>query len=375
MVHEPLGSLEAMLSIDALSALEGRPVMGVDVEQWTPPPYHAASGSEFLKVRSTTPNGSSHYVVKRTSFATDIIRRLTDDYDCRERLIWQHGLFDRLPARIESPTLACAPDGEGWALLMRDVNESLQRLERWRPGGLYSLNLDEICAVVDALVEMHARFYADPALQDPVLGLCTMRQLFAWSSTDNLEQHAGSFHDMRNGWEPVVDRLREGWTLLDRLETHDVIVGLRELHVDPRPFLDALGRFPSTLVHGDPRRENIGLTAHEAPHLVLIDWQFVSALPPAVDLAWLLNHYGPSAVPEEVVISRYREQLAHRLGDRFDQAEWEPQLRLALLGQCLRALPLMLYSAYKAENHEIRAAFQRLLPWWCEQAHLGLMWL
>lgn len=153
-------SLDDMLSIEKLSALERRTVPCIEVTPWIPPKYHTASGYEFL---------------------------------------------------------ACATDNRGCALLMRDVEEPLQRLERWRPEGLCQLNLD------------------------------------------------------------------------------------------------ALARFPRTLIHG-PRRENIGLIGDNTSRILLIDWQFASAPPPAVDLAWLLCFYGPSPIAKGSVIDLYRDQLALRLG-------------------------------------------------------------
>ena len=103
MIREPFASLEAMLSIEAIGALEERTVSGVEVDSWTPRPYHAFSGCEFLKVRSLAPSGSRDYIVKRSSFAIDLVRRVTDDRDCRERQVWQYGLLDRLPTGGPEP--------------------------------------------------------------------------------------------------------------------------------------------------------------------------------------------------------------------------------------------------------------------------------
>jgi len=99
MVHELLGSLEEMVSIEILSALEGRAIRCVCVLSWNPEPTCGASESDFLKVESQGPGGSPHYVLKRTAFETDIVRQLTDDVECRERLLWQHGVFDQLRRR------------------------------------------------------------------------------------------------------------------------------------------------------------------------------------------------------------------------------------------------------------------------------------
>jgi hypothetical protein len=99
MIHPPISSLEAMLSIETMRALEGRTVTRVESEHWQLTGTAAASGCEFLKVRSYASGESRPYFVKRTSYVTDMVRRLTDDHLCRERLVWQHGVLDRLPAQ------------------------------------------------------------------------------------------------------------------------------------------------------------------------------------------------------------------------------------------------------------------------------------
>src|SRR4051794_21371244 len=106
MLHVPFASLEAMLSVEAMSAREERVITRVEVQPWKPDPSRAISGCQFFKVRSIAADGARQYVVKTTSYATDLIRRLSEDRDCRERLLWEHGVLDRLPAEVQSPTIA-----------------------------------------------------------------------------------------------------------------------------------------------------------------------------------------------------------------------------------------------------------------------------
>jgi hypothetical protein len=369
MIHPPFSSLEAMLSVETMSALEGRAVTRVESEQWQPAGPGAASGCEFLKVRSYASSESRPYFVKSSAYRTDMVRRLTDDHACRERLVWQHGVLDRLPAEIDSPTVAHACDGEGWALLMLDASVSLNKLERRRAGEWNVLTWPQVSTIVDALASLHARFYRDPVLCDPALGLCTAYQMYAWLRPAMMEREATSA-------PRFIDMQRTGWTLLDRLEAPDVATGLAKLHADPTRLVKALARYPSTLVHGDPKRENLGLTDDPTPRLVLIDWQFAAALPPTVDLAWMLWACEPTAVSKERLIDCYHEQLVRRLGSRFDERTWEPQLRLALLGQAVRIIGFGLWAAHHQNvDPLLRDLFGGELPWWCEQARAGLNWL
>jgi hypothetical protein len=365
MIHDTFDGLEEMLSVDTMSALEGRPVTRVACEDWPLGPPRAASGCQFLKVRSIAPGGSRNYVVKRSAYANDIIRRLTEDYTCRERLIWQQGVLDRLPAEVESPVVACSRDGEGWALLMRDVSASLRCLERQTPQGVRTLSWTDTRLILDGLVALHAHFYGDPVLCEPALTLCTAEQLYTSLGPDAAEREAAS-----PSFFPKL--LRTGWALLDSVDAPEVVAAIRQLSADPRPLVDALSRFPVTLVHGDPRRENLGLTRGAMSRLVLIDWQLASAQPPAIDLAWVLHFGRPMEPSREIVIAYYRDQMAARLGRWFDPIAWDAQLQLALLGQCLRHFGLMLYHAYHGETAELRDIFRAQLAWWCEQARAGI---
>jgi hypothetical protein len=358
-------SLEEMLSIETMSAIEGRSVARVECEEWTPPQPVAASGCEFLRVRTVGGSRIQPYIVKRTSFATDVIRRLTNDRHCRELLVWERGILDRLPAEVESPMVACARDADGWALLMHDVSGALDALPRWTPQGLRTLSRTDGCAIIQGLAALHAHFYGDPVLCDPALHLCSGHQLFTALGPWEAARHLALPH-------PLLRFLSEGWEMLDRIDAPDVAAAVRALHANPRPLVDALARYPVTLVHGDPRRENVGLTGGVEQHLVLIDWQFVSAQPPVVDLAWLLNFFTPTEMSKEDIIDQYRLELAERLGLRFNFADWEPQLHLALLGQCLRTLGLKLYNAEKGDTPLIRDTFRADLNWWCEHARKGL---
>jgi aminoglycoside phosphotransferase (APT) family kinase protein len=193
--------------------------------------------------------------------------------------------------------------------------------------------------------------------------------MYGWVRPAQLDREATT----RPQW---VNKKRAGWALLDRLDAPDVAPALDQLRSDPSPLVQALARYSSTLIHGDPKRENLGLTDESAPRLVLIDWQFVAALPPTVDLAWMLMFCDPIAVSKQEVIDQYHAQLSRRLSNAFDERTWEPQLRLALLGQAVRQIGEMLWAVYhQATDAPLRDRWVHELPWWCEQARAGLKWL
>jgi hypothetical protein len=54
--------------------------------------------------------------------------------------------------------------------------------------------------------------------------------------------------------------------LLDMLVEPGLSCAIRRLLEEPQPLVDALAPFPSTLVHGDVRRANLGLTDGTNPY-------------------------------------------------------------------------------------------------------------
>ena len=131
--------------------------------------------------------------------------------------------------------------------------------------------------------------------------------------------------------------IREGWPSFLALIAPDVAALLRRLLADPTPLCAAMARYPQTVLHGDPRCANIGIAPSPRPRVVLLDWHFVGPGVPAVDLAYYLASIRSRApVPNEPIISWYRERLAQRLGSRFEEQWWLPQLELSLLGEVVR---------------------------------------
>ena len=101
--------------------------------------------------------------------------------------------------------------------------------------------------------------------------------------------------------------------------------------------------------------------------VVLLDWQFATTAPPAVDLSWFLATFTtvlPCSLDE--AIEQYRAGLVQRLGDRFDVRWWEPQLELArsdsfcALVKMFRPAAIELYPLF--HDH-----YRALLPWWYER--------
>ena len=123
--RELYSSLDEMLSLEALSQLEGRTVTSVRREPFTTP-YGGVSGNTFLAIETAGSDGQQHsYIVKRTAPAWDIIMRITGDTACREMLIWQYWLLDRLPPEVEDTIVACAAESG----VLKSLSDTTPRME------------------------------------------------------------------------------------------------------------------------------------------------------------------------------------------------------------------------------------------------------
>ena len=362
MCHTPFASLDELLAPETLSRLVGcsiasarrRPFVG----------GHSASGSSFLAIETNGGQGP-RFVVKLSSPECDWIMRATADERGREVLVWTTGLLDQLPPDIVHPVVAGARDGAGWAILMHDVSEELLP----DPMGETPVSEADHMRFLDALAALHATFWERPEIVDPAVGFCDPWRRYTVLSPATGEREADHPNEAI-GW------IREGWELFWTLADPDVAVMVRCQLDDPTPLCDALARFPRTVVHGDPRPANVGIVPGSPPRVVLIDWHLVGPGTPGVDLAWYLSCFeGKTPVSNETMIGWYREALARRLGSRFDERWWQPQLELSLLGQLVRFGWAHAWDSVLHPSATVRDRTRANLIWWCERAREGARWL
>jgi hypothetical protein len=362
-------SPDEMLSPEALSRIEGRAVTSVSRQPFAST-WGGVSGNQFLAVETVAATGQPRaYIVKRTSPAWDIIMRISRDTVCREMLVWQHGLLDRLPPEVGQTVVAGAVDGEGWALLMRDITEQMHPCQRWPDPGWAPLSETELQVWLDGLAALHERYWQSPDLLDPKLGLCELSWLYDAFSPNAARREADRPHGL-------ITVLRDGWAQFERVAAPDLVRLVQTLQADLRPLLTALDRYPWTLVHGDPNCKNFGLELAPNPRIFLLDWQLVTRAPPAVDLAYVLALFSAVLpVSYEETVERYRACLAARLGDRFDDGWWQPQLDLALLGHFLRFAGLMSWRMTNHPDPEVREHYEMVLAWWTPRVLAAARWL
>jgi hypothetical protein len=371
--HGLYPSLDDLLAPETLSALEGRAVTDVRVGPFAGPPA-SVSGNQFLSVE-TGGEHSRRYVIKRISPAWDWVMRASGDTEGREARLWQYGLLDRLPDETMHPIVACAEDGAGWAILMRDVSAALLPAVLAADIDSIDISVADADCLLDGMAALHARLWNDPTLHNPALGLCSLTRLYT-TTGPRITAEVTADPDAPAGMLDIMRRIGTGWSLLESLVEPDVACLTRKLQEDPRPLEDALARYPWTLVHGDLKIANLGLLRNGRARMVVLDWQLAGRMPPAIDLAYFLGVCSP-ALPfsREVAIERYRQCLARRLDHEFDDDWWQPQLELCLLGQFVRQAYYYLNFAAHGTTEARRSWFRSDLTWWSERVRDGIQWL
>lgn len=323
--------------------------------------------------------GAPHWratrIVKEQTAGRGWIAAATHDTHIREVALWQTGLASQFPRRIglaverfspAAPSDTPEPDASG-ALLMRDVQARLMRDPYHAPRGRLPLAILE---VLDALAALHARFWDAPALDDPRLGLASLRDTLLWLSPAAIEDA------LRAGLtEPYLWLAQRGWRAFFQLVAPEDAATLSATLDAPDRALAAIARLPRTLVHGDVWGPNLGRLAptRRAPRVgsrtLLIDWALVSAAPATWDPLAMCGAW--HTIRPVTLLAAYRARLTRRLAMRGITLE-PPTWRLLVASAYVRAA-LATGEAYArgvedAPSAPARRRALNRLRWW---AHRG----
>lgn len=357
MLYHLYDSVDELLDPETLSRLTKQPVKYVRCL----PMEGGISGSHLLTVETNNGVTNVRYVLKRMARQWDWVMSSSADRQCRAVALWRSGLLDQCQPGIDHAILACAYDGDGWAILMRDVTPTLL--------GSRTLTAREIYCLLDTLATFHATFWAAPGLAEPTLGLCNTTDLLRAFSPEIAQRVPSSTR--------IAKMIAEGWELLQTMVAPDVAALLRQLVADPQPLCTALAQYPATLVHGDYRGMNMGIDWQNSPRVILLDWQLSGQSAATIDLAWLVNkpQLHLSSVTMVAAIAYYRQRLVQQLGSRFDPASWQPLLELGVLADILRMGCFAAYHSLHAPDEAQRSALQKMIQLYNQQARMASKWL
>jgi len=349
MRHELIESVDTLLTPEALTEITSEQVVSVR-ELTLDERASAWSGSGLTVVEATLAGGSTQrYVLKRVSSAWDYFMRATNDDLGREAGVWKAGLLDHLPQQIGHTYLACARDGDGWAILMRDIGSALI-LNRG------AITYDEHIAILHGLAAMHARFWDAPELADASAGICPPDIHYSIISPATARRLADA-----PGVMPMA--AQQGWENLATLLNPDLYNLCLSLSNDPAPLVAALSRFPKTLVHGDARISNVAIEqVNGVPRPTLIDWAIAGVNVAPLDLIWYLGARTPWLPGDRLeAIEIYQAALQSHLGPRFNATDWQAMLDLSILGGLIR------FGWYTASEIKRGSEHARAdLAWWEE---------
>jgi hypothetical protein len=349
--HTLFDSIEEMLSPVVLSDLLQRKISEVTCQPFKS--VHGWSGNLLYQVHTD----SVQLFVKRLRPSIDWLSIGSEDQHCRSVRVWQYGLLDRLQPHVEHMTLAACQDGEGYALLMHDISRGMltdQHLPR-----------PVIHTLLDAIAAIHATYWEDERLTDPALGLAAAEKLVTFDWPQN-------WHLFRQTPE-ILEIIAKGWNALFDMLEPDVCAALQAVMDNPQPLFEKLAQFPRTLIHADFRIANVALLP-ENHQVVAFDWQNAAFAPATICSCWFTMSGEVFSMQTEAA-EYYRQQLSHRLGNKFDQSLWQPMLDVGNLIEVLRKGSWHAMSATTSPDETLRARMRQCVKDYNDLVRKGILWL
>jgi Phosphotransferase enzyme family len=306
----------------------------------------ARDGESGARLERAILDGGDSVVVKYLSPSTDWIMRATNDTG-REAELWLDGPLRDLPGGLQCPVVAAERHGDVWVIAQRDVSGWLLAADR-------RIHRDEARRVIAAADALHRLFDGRaPA------GACTLADRAAmfsprlaateWDGIDLVPKLVG------RGWELFA-------TATAGVADDDVVRTVLALVEDPGPLVAALERDGTTLIHGDFKPANVGLTPSD---VIAIDWGMACRAPAEVELAWYLECGAPW------IDASWDDLVAHwqtLRGAAFDPLRWQLALLLEVVISGWSWALFSLESPFPVERSRCAAA----LAAWLERAREAL---
>jgi Phosphotransferase enzyme family len=299
----------------------------------------AFSGARLELVK--LPAGRS-VVLKHLPREGDWLTRATDGAG-RVRRLWESGMLARIRPLVDHTIIDVrVVDGHD-VVVMRDARGDL--LPPRVPVSRATSR-----ALLSGLVGLHDAWEGQAGD-----GLCGIGARYA--------MFAPAFHaEPLPGAHPLADRITQGWDLFARHVDHDTATAVFAVHKDPAPLGRRLAAFSPTLLHGDAKLENLGLSREG---LVAIDWGDLTGFGPReVDVAWfaLKGAARIGRTPDEI-LADYEAASGRRM---------EPQaLDLACVGSLAQMGFRFAVGAF-ASGPEPREVAATQLKWWTARVGVAL---
>jgi hypothetical protein len=311
---------------------------GVDPQEEPLVARDGYSGANLSVLR----RGDDRFVVKRIKRADDLALLITHDDGFREVQFAVSATASELPAGTASPVIAAACDGDGRALLMRDLSE-------WMLVGEDRLTEREMDTFLARIAAMHAAYWGRPP-EDASIGWCDVGAAMTCLGPTTGQWFIDQGRDFG---------MLRGWQTFPSVAPERAVKLVHALQADLSPLRKILDALPATLLHGDLKLGNAALDGDGT--LWLIDWSLVMRAPVAHEIAWMLT-INSSRLPWtlEDTIARYETHLRAALDGKWDGAQWQTQVHVVGIAG------LLIYAWGKTLDHVDHGS--RELFWWCERA-------
>ena len=155
----------------------------------------------------------------------------------------------------------------------------------------------------------------------------------------------------------------------------DVFVQLNQLRNNPQPLLQAMERYPYTLVHGDYRESNLAYLKPEQP--AAFDWQMAARSLMTTDLAWFIDqwNYLLDEMGKTKLRCYYRGRLETYLDRHFEDSAWKAMVELGNLYNILFTTCFSAYWFKHADDPELQQYLELRLKQRNQQVRDGMRWL
>jgi hypothetical protein len=204
-------------------------------------------------------------VLKHLPASGDWLTRATGGAG-RVRRLWEGGLLERIRPLVDHTILDVRIGDDHDAVVMRDARDDLLAPRIGVSRGVARGLLARLSAMHEAWTDESGE------------SLCSIGARYAMFAP---AVHVG---DAGPGAHPLGERIGRGWQLFEEHVDGDVVAAVFAIHRDPDPLATRLARWPSTLLHGDAKLENLGSRNGE---LVAIDWGDLTGFGPReVDVGW-----------------------------------------------------------------------------------------
>lgn len=311
------------------------------VEDGDRTPLYEGGGASGSRLERIVMADGARFVLKHISPQRDLLLRVSNDAG-KEATLFTSGLLERVADVIDYPVVAVAPEEDGWAILMRDVSDSLLDEDDGRVGRRVGRR------ILRTAGRLHEAFRGERT------GVaCTVVDRLRFLGPQVMERES-------SGPDALARWVRGSWEVFFDLVPHDIGDAVAAIHDDPGPLADQLTKGQTTLIHGDLWAPNIGLSPER---IILLDWALACEAPAEMEYAfWVLWNCGfMGATPGELL-----EDVRADARDLID----ERTMLLALLGEFVSNAGAKGW-AWNSVNHldpDSRERDREELRWWIDRA-------